>query len=283
VFHINEEAIKKNSERERFRIEVHVTEHCNLNCKGCSHFSPLCKPTYLDLNTFNKDCKRLSEITNKLEIIRLLGGEPLLHPQITALFDIIHTYLPVTQILILTNGTELLKMDETFWQKCHEHGVVIDISPYPVKLDIGAIKKISRGYRVLVTYNRSMNDESERGNNRFYKTPLKINGTMDKEKSFSQCNIRRNKYMNASCITLRDGKLYPCCIVAHIGHINDFFGEHFDVCKDDYCDIYEIKNDSEIKRIIENPIPFCRYCDMDNFKNNEIWGLSKKEKKEWLS
>ena len=31
-----------------FYFEVQVAEHCNLNCAGCTHFSSIAKPGYLD-------------------------------------------------------------------------------------------------------------------------------------------------------------------------------------------------------------------------------------------
>ena len=38
-----------------YHFEVHITDHCNLNCKGCAHFSNLCKPTFADLDEFEAD------------------------------------------------------------------------------------------------------------------------------------------------------------------------------------------------------------------------------------
>jgi hypothetical protein len=62
------------------RFDVHLAEHCNLRCIGCEHFSPLAKEEFLDIDSFKKDCIRLSELTNKdLEEMFLLGGEPLLN------------------------------------------------------------------------------------------------------------------------------------------------------------------------------------------------------------
>ena len=31
-----------------FWLEVHLAEHCNLNCKGCSHFSPLAEKEFIE-------------------------------------------------------------------------------------------------------------------------------------------------------------------------------------------------------------------------------------------
>lgn len=63
-------------------LETHLCDHCNLNCKSCTHFCPLVtEPTFTDLEQYTKDIRTLSK---KLAIrtIRLMGGEPLLHPQV---------------------------------------------------------------------------------------------------------------------------------------------------------------------------------------------------------
>jgi hypothetical protein len=58
-------------------------DHCNLNCKGCTAFSPVAEEKFMDVNMFERDCERLAELTGgKIELIDLLGGEPLLHPKI---------------------------------------------------------------------------------------------------------------------------------------------------------------------------------------------------------
>jgi ABC-2 type transport system ATP-binding protein len=66
-----------------FQCEVHLVEHCNLNCKGCYHFSPLAKEEFLFLTEWEKDCKQLSTLfKDRIGHISLMGGEPLLHPDI---------------------------------------------------------------------------------------------------------------------------------------------------------------------------------------------------------
>ena len=33
-------------------LEVHVVNHCNLNCAGCNHFAPLADPWYIDVDVY---------------------------------------------------------------------------------------------------------------------------------------------------------------------------------------------------------------------------------------
>lgn len=62
-------------------IEIHLAESCNLNCFSCSHFSQLAPNEMPDIQSYEKEIKRLSEITNGLVgRFHLMGGEPLLNP-----------------------------------------------------------------------------------------------------------------------------------------------------------------------------------------------------------
>ena len=49
-------------EKEKIRFIVDIVDHCNLNCKCCGHFSPLAPKGFLDINTFERDLKRLHEL-----------------------------------------------------------------------------------------------------------------------------------------------------------------------------------------------------------------------------
>ena len=80
---------------QKLKFEIHLTDHCNLNCVGCNHFSPLADSFYLDITAYKQDCKRIWELTegNVQEIV-LLGGEPLLHPNLKEIFSISSKYFP---------------------------------------------------------------------------------------------------------------------------------------------------------------------------------------------
>ena len=61
-------------------IEFHLAEHCNLGCYSCVQFSQVAEEEYYDIDEFERDVKRLFELTNGLiGRIHFLGGEPLLN------------------------------------------------------------------------------------------------------------------------------------------------------------------------------------------------------------
>ena len=53
-------------------VKINLTEHCNLNCQCCSHFSNLAEQEFTDIEIFERDIKRLSELSNgEVNIIHL--------------------------------------------------------------------------------------------------------------------------------------------------------------------------------------------------------------------
>ncbi|MDR2343373.1 MAG: hypothetical protein LBD86_02430, partial [Spirochaetaceae bacterium] len=62
----------KYHQRSGLYFEVHVVDHCNLNCCKCNHYSPLSKPWFIDIADFEKDMQRMARIArNRVDTIRL--------------------------------------------------------------------------------------------------------------------------------------------------------------------------------------------------------------------
>lgn len=254
-----------------FQIEVHVAEHCNLNCSYCSHFSPLADEIFLDPASFEQDCAQISKITSKLVVFKLLGGEPLLHPKLTDFFEIVRRYFKSTVIQLTTNGTLLSRQPDNFWIACHKYKIRIEISDYSVKIDIKTIAEKCKKYRVCVEYTSS----KEYG---MSKVPLDLNGGQDPEASFASCMIA--KYFGC-CVTLRDGRLYACATAAHIQFFNKYFNTNLNITEKDYVDIYKVTDKNNILDFISKPFPFCRYCKTSATLSGFKWTVSKKEISEW--
>ena len=121
---------------DKLHFEVHLVEHCNLNCKGCAHFAPLAKEEYLDIVKYRHDILRLAELTNNdMAYIKLLGGEPLLHPKIEEIFDLTRSVFKNTPIILITNGINLPDMREKFWDSCRKNRIIVEITKYPIDID----------------------------------------------------------------------------------------------------------------------------------------------------
>jgi len=254
-----------------FPVEVHVTEHCNLNCRGCNHFSSIAEEEYLDPEQFERDFRRLAELSKDYFTIKILGGEPLLHPRITEFCRIARKYFPSTSIQITTNGTLLTGQSNDFWQSCRENKITVSVSQYPIQLNRKAIKETARAHKVKLVFSGTTAED------RMCKIPLDLSGSQDMKRSHRKCAISWG-----CCVTLRDGRLYTCCIAAHIRFFNEYFKQNLVVSDRDYADIHKVGSKEEIIDFLEKPFPFCRYCITTDTKFAQRWGITKKEISEWI-
>ena len=59
-------------------LEIHLTNHCNLNCACCCHFAPIAEQYFMPVDVFKCDIERLRFLSGgNIRRIRLMGGEPL--------------------------------------------------------------------------------------------------------------------------------------------------------------------------------------------------------------
>jgi len=93
-------------------ISVDIVSHCNLNCQCCDHFSPLAEKSFANIDIFEKDINRLSEISNAtLDVLKLMGGEPLLHPKLKYVNrELEKTGLNVNNYIIGNNNDKNLQL-----------------------------------------------------------------------------------------------------------------------------------------------------------------------------
>lgn len=96
-------------------IEYSVAYHCNSKCSGCSHLSPFSGRCFPPVLEFSADINRLSKVLHA-DVIRLLGGEPLLNPDINQFIKIAGESGIADHVMVTTNGSLLHKMDDEFWK-----------------------------------------------------------------------------------------------------------------------------------------------------------------------
>lgn len=253
-------------------VEFHITEHCNLNCKGCVHFSPLAEKSFLKVSEFKKDIKMLKKITEgNVETIHILGGEPLLNPNLIKILKTARKYFKNSEIKLITNGLLVLSQKELFWKTLFNFKIELSITRYPLGLDYSKMAKLANKNKVKCTF---YGDEKE---NNSWCFPLDLDGMQDFEFNFKNCY----KGNNCTNINIYKGKLYICPVVSNIGHFNKFFNKNVEVKENDYLKLSSIKNIDEIKAYIASPIPFCSFCSVQERTFNNKWEISKKEIKEW--
>lgn len=84
-------------------LEIMLIRTCNLSCQGCTTFSDL---TYNGYTTWEQGRSWLEPWTKRMDIqaVGLMGGEPLINPQVKSWLRGIRELLPNAQIRFVTNG-----------------------------------------------------------------------------------------------------------------------------------------------------------------------------------
>lgn len=263
---------KKYIPMKKIQFEVDITSHCNLNCKCCSQFSSIAEEEYIDLEEMEKDFCRLGELfCGEAERIYLIGGEPLLHPDIIGCMKIARRYFPKGEISVFTNGILLLQCNEEFWSACKEWRIDIIVTKYPIRLDYERILQKAADYQVGFEFFGTSQDFKYMTN-----LGLDIEGRQQIRDSFEYCIEANN------CVKLRNGRLYTCTRPAAIYKFNRFFHMDLHVSEEDSIDIYRAESGEEILEFLARPIPFCRYCNVHGRKTAMEWGRTEGKMEEWV-
>lgn len=248
-----------------------LASHCNLNCKGCAHFSPLSQAEFPDFEEAERDFARLGRLFGgSCNYISLMGGEPLLNPRVEDYCRMARKYFPNGDVQLVTNGILLLKMPDSFYKTCKEARITIHVTPYPIKLDHKAILKRCRRYGV--PYYFYMGEDSK---NEFFRYVIDETGNQNMVENFIECP-------NANyCLFLYKGRMYPCGAGTHFRIFNDYYNAGMELTDEDSVDIYKVNSGCELLYELAKPVPMCRYCVMSGRKETYTWAHSKKDKKEW--
>ncbi|MCM1235338.1 MAG: radical SAM protein [Ruminococcus flavefaciens] len=256
---------------QKLQYEVHLVDHCNLNCQMCDHFSPLAKKNFLSPQEYEKDVIRLAEIfENQAKYIRLLGGEPLLHPDIIKFFQISRLHFPDTSLELYTNGLLLPTQNSDFWNACQKFSVIIYVTKYPIDFEYSKSDLLAQYYNVKLIYVNQRDEVIKTS----WCLPLDITGKQDSVESFSKCD------MGNVCIFLKNGCLYPCTVAPNIIHFNQYFNKNLQITARDCINIYHA-DANDILKFLACPIPFCKYCDIKRRKEDIPWSISQKNITEW--
>jgi len=252
--------------------EINIVDHCDFSCMGCSHFSPIAEKRVSPLETVRSDLQRMSELTvQNVDEIHILGGEPLLHPDLKKILVEARKHFPDTVISVITNGIRLANQDEEFWETCRSNRITIEVTKYPAKIDYDKLIKLVESKKVAFKYH----SYTGKATKTLYKMPLDLDGKQSAEQSFTDCTLA-NRW-----IALMDGKIYTCQVAPNVHHFNKRFGTDLDLEEGDYLDIYKVNDIDEILIFLSTPKPFCRYCKTGEIINGIPWQPSKKEMEEW--
>ena len=250
-------------------LEIHLAEHCNLNCTGCSHYSPIAEPAFCDLKVLDRNLCKLSKYEKSFHLIHLLGGEPLLNPDISIAFEIVRRHFKNTKIDLITNGILLIngKLPNLFWEACRKFDINIYVTLYPIrKINYEEIRQTCKKKGVKVNIG---GDRTQDGSFTLFNLSPKGDGN---KLVYRRCTEGR-------CWQLVGNKIYPCPQSAYVGHLNKKFDSNFLHRKGDYLEIDKI-NCRNLLLFKFRPKPFCAYCVFP--RQNMRWKLSSHSAAEWI-
>lgn len=174
-------------------LEIHAVDHCNLDCIGCSHESPLMPRRYEDPAVLERALRALWRCY-RAPLLKLLGGEPLLHPAIEKIIGVAKENTGA-RVRLVTNGTllqqqyrKLRGVDEIHISLYESATIPDDVVLSGIATELGAPITVQafgqfRWHRSLPRTDLAHTNEI-----------------------FSTCQM----YHVWECHTLREGWLYPC-------------------------------------------------------------------------
>lgn len=228
-------------------LQFHVIDSCNLNCRRCQHFSNMApKNSYADFDTVRKDFFRMRELVDDIGTIAVLGGEPLLNPELPKYLYMIRECFEHSIIEIISNGILARQMSEELIKAIKDNNVLFNISYYPVLKDcIEDIVIFLQQNDIRFFIGKPITEFSKR---------LTLESQKDDAvQKYISCR-------DSCCTTLRNGKIYPCYLPATVHIFNDRFGKCIDA-GDDGIDIYreDITGEYIVERL-KKPFAICGHC-----------------------
>jgi hypothetical protein len=225
-------------------LEFQVCDHCNLNCKGCTHYCNISEEVFADLDSYTRDLKRIKELFWGIARIRLMGGEPLLNKDLPRFIAVTRQVFPDAEIRVVTNGLLIPAMTKELAGAMNNNHCGFDITLYqPTAHILEIITKVLDGYAINRNISRRITKFIR------FKTLGPVNNP---EKSSKVCRPRR-------CHFLRNGCLAKCSepiLAEKLNHryLTNYFSQ-------DIHNIYDKDIDAwELRKQLDAPMDFCKYC-----------------------
>ena len=228
-------------------------------------------------------------MTGNISRIALLGGEPLLNKRLIDYISLTRQYFPNSIIEIVTDGLLLpqwgeLDGENNIWKAILKYDAQINMTRYPILMQMDRIIKRAEGYGIPVIYYPSNEKGArlyiyselanpEQPEKLSIKHPFDLEGNVEKYR-FISC------YHFNQCITLRDGRIYTCPIIPNSCHYNERFHQNLQVKEDCYIDIYKATSFNEIAEFCTHRTSFCDYCAVHK-RFAMPWKQSEHDMSEW--
>jgi len=174
-------------------LELHIVDHCNLDCVACSHESPFFPKRFEDPDQLAQSLERLWQCYHT-PLLKILGGEPLLHPQINEIIRVVKR-LTGARVRVVTNGTHLRRVIKQLVGIDELHISVYPSIRIPTDDDLAIFARELNAPITLQAFSSFRWQHSER----LHEAPVT-------QRVFRTCQL----FHRWQCHTLRNGWFYPC-------------------------------------------------------------------------
>lgn len=233
-------------------VEYHVAYHCNLKCKGCTHYSNIAQPEFGNLVQFQMDMERLSELFANIKKIRLLGGEPLLNAELPEFIKVCRTIFPYSDIRVVSNGLLIPNIKEAVLTTMRDCKADFDITQYPpTQQIIDKIKSRCNEFGLICHVSLPVTEFFDLRNDA---------GDSNPQEMYEHCISR-------TCHFLENGKISLCPRPLIYAKFGKEVGIEDDFLAKEIIDIYsDINSGEELLKLFSQPIESCKYCETVNKK-----------------
>jgi organic radical activating enzyme len=250
-------------------FELHIAEHCNLKCANCCNMSPLVAERTLSVAEAERLVTQMAGVLHA-DVIKIMGGEPLLHPELTEVLRVLRASGIADRVRLFTNGLLLGGMPDAFWEALDE----LTISNYtsaPVKPAVLAmVRERSRRHDFVLNV-KPVDEFTQVLSPRYEAKDAAV------ERTFARCWLRHR------CLVVRDRRFYMCTRAAYaedflqrVAHEAppvplDRSGDGVSIDTPDLADALA----SYLNR--EAPLGACRYCFGGDGKPEPHYQLTRSE------
>lgn len=235
-------------------IEIYITNECNLTCSECNRYNNYDFSGHHDWRASESAIltwgKRISA-----PLITIIGGEPMLHPELFSWVDLACRAWPNTRVMVQTNGTVSHPDAERIRRHSPFTGIVASLHNVSMEK---TIKKRNSFFRKMGT------DIID--NTQFMDCALRDQGShfvvhdSDPELAFNACSM---KYSH----TILHGKLHKCPMVAVLPEFQQQYAVQLSTRQQQLLDEYKPLTvdctDQDLLVFLDNEdacVPQCNLC-----------------------
>ena len=250
-------------------VGIYVTEHCPLRCRDCNAGVPYNKhPCHYSVDELSTWIEKTFELIGWVEHVDFIGGEPLVHPEMTVLCKELHKYKnKFSEMRILTSSTvmpsdKLLEYIRTIIDNGFKFLFYLDNYGEELSKCFGKIKDKLNDYNIpyrITDYSGKTPAYGGWVDYRMYDLPEhKGYDAGQLSEVFSQCFY----YKSGGSLVLRNGSVYPCVFPLTreiLGQRKAPPEEKIDLC-DDTVSVEQKKALALSFRERKTPYKACEFC-----------------------